>query len=119
MFTCLGRAAPPALRLRQRLSSHTSITGVLDEQAERHGAQIFAAKADRETVRGRILFCCQSCVNARRQGGAQRRFRRPRTGWRAVRLAISITVSVAIWFDRRTATPVQGRAEGIAVCSNA
>jgi exopolyphosphatase/guanosine-5'-triphosphate,3'-diphosphate pyrophosphatase len=41
---------------------------VRDEQAERHGAQIFAAKADRETVRGRILFCCQSCVNARRQG---------------------------------------------------
>ena len=92
---------------------------MLDEQAERHGTHIFAAKADRETVRGRILFCCQSCVNARRQGGAQRRFGRPRTGWSAGRLAISITVSVAIWFNARTAVPAQRRAERIAVCSNA
>ena len=30
-----GKATPPALRLRQRPSSHTSVTGVLGEQAER------------------------------------------------------------------------------------
>ena len=53
MGGCLaGREqTPPALRVPQLVSSHTSVAGVLDEQAECHGAQVFAAKANRQTVR--------------------------------------------------------------------
>ena len=44
---------------------------MLNEQAERHGAQVFAAKANRQTVSGRVLLRCQGCVDACCQCGAQ------------------------------------------------
>jgi hypothetical protein len=46
---------------------------VLDEPAECHGAQVFTAEADRQTVRGRVLFGSKCSVNARRQCGPQGR----------------------------------------------
>jgi len=63
VFTWLGKEIPQ--RLRSFRSSHTSVAGVLDEQAQRHGAQVFAAEADRQTVRGRVVFRCKCCVDAR------------------------------------------------------
>ena len=37
-----------------------------ENDPERHGAQVFAAEADRQTVRGRVLFRCKRRVDARR-----------------------------------------------------
>ena len=62
-----GRAVPPASRRRPRRSSQTCFAGVLDEQAERHGPQVLASEAHRETLRGRVLLGGDRRIDARRQ----------------------------------------------------
>jgi hypothetical protein len=47
------------------------LAGVLHEQPERHGSQVFAAEADRQSVCGGILLGGKCSVNARHQRGAQ------------------------------------------------
>jgi hypothetical protein len=43
---------------------HTSISGGLDKQAERHGAQVFAAEPYRQTVLGGIVLGLNGCIDA-------------------------------------------------------
>jgi hypothetical protein len=60
-LTWLGESSSPALRRRRRRLSQRSFAGVLDQEAERHGAQVFASEAHREAV---LAAYCSAAIAA-------------------------------------------------------
>src|SRR5215469_16008671 len=115
VVTWVGRATPPAPLLQQLRSSHTSIPGMLNEQAERHCAQVFATKANRQTMRGSVLLRCQHSIDARHQCGAQSNLCGSGTGGHASQFAADVTIPVVVRFEPCPAISIDRQSGDIGV----